>query len=82
MTPFDKSGDFGGGGNVDISVKFLALCVIFFQYWTHVTLSEKCFDKLQDLKIMTVGAVEQVYFMRNSMSLSGLGKSLQPRTRL
>ncbi|CDJ42050.1 syntaxin binding protein, putative [Eimeria tenella] len=29
------------------------------RYWTHVTLSEKCFDKLQDLKIMTVGAVEQ-----------------------
>ncbi|CDJ57235.1 syntaxin binding protein, putative [Eimeria maxima] len=29
------------------------------RYWTHVTLSEKCFDKLQELKIMTVGAVEQ-----------------------
>ncbi|CDJ29183.1 syntaxin binding protein, putative [Eimeria mitis] len=29
------------------------------RYWTHVTLSEKCFDRLQELKIMTVGAVEQ-----------------------
>ncbi|CDI79534.1 syntaxin binding protein, putative [Eimeria praecox] len=29
------------------------------RYWTHVTLSEKCFDKLQELKIMAVGAVEQ-----------------------
>lgn len=29
------------------------------RYWTHVTLSEKCFDRLQELKIMSVGALEQ-----------------------
>ncbi|KAL8425067.1 hypothetical protein Efla_001456 [Eimeria flavescens] len=29
------------------------------RYWTHVTLSEKCFDRLLELKIMTLGALEQ-----------------------
>ncbi|KAL8274679.1 hypothetical protein Esti_001394 [Eimeria stiedai] len=29
------------------------------RYWTHVTLSEKCFDRLQELQIMTLGALEQ-----------------------
>ncbi|KAL8433228.1 hypothetical protein ACSSS7_004013 [Eimeria intestinalis] len=32
---------------------------LWLQYWTHVTLSEKCFDRLQELQIMTIGALEQ-----------------------
>ncbi|OEH77500.1 syntaxin binding domain-containing protein [Cyclospora cayetanensis] len=29
------------------------------RYWMHVTLSENCFEKLQELKLMALGAVEQ-----------------------